>query len=81
MKDVLSGKYASETDPEPRLAGLVRNLEELATRSGTSTFGGQLAELNARLAEAKRQGDHALARDLSNQIIATRTAATRKQAD
>ena len=65
-KHVLSGKYASAKDPASSLAELTRNLElrnEQVARM----------DLIKRLAEAKRRGDHDLARELTQKNLAQRT--------
>jgi hypothetical protein len=64
-KLVLSGKYASATDPSSALNAMTANLE--ARRVGVG-----LLELQKSLAEAKRRGDHVLARQLTQQAIAER---------
>jgi DNA primase len=65
-KHVLSGKYASAKDPRASLAEATRNLEVRKE---------QLAriELTRHLADAKRRGDHDLARQLTQQNLAQRT--------
>lgn len=65
-KHVLSGKYASSQDPASSLAQLTRNLEVRKERVA------QMA-MSRRLAEAKRRGDHDLARELTQQTLAQRT--------
>lgn len=65
-KHVLSGKYASAKDPSASLAEATHNLqvrkEQLARM-----------ELTRHLADAKRRGDHDLARQLTQQNLAQRT--------
>jgi DNA primase len=64
-KHVLSGKYALAKDPPSSLAAMTRNLE--ARKLGVG-----LAELKNRLADAKRRGDHDLARRLAQCAVAER---------
>ena len=64
-KHVLSGKYALTKDPSSSLAAMTRNLE--ARKLGVG-----LVELKNRLADAKRRGDHDLARLLAQQAVAER---------
>jgi DNA primase len=64
-KHVLSGKYASAKDPPSSLAAMTRNLE--ARKVGAS-----LVELKKCLADAKRRGDHGLARELAQRAVAER---------
>ncbi|HEU4732869.1 MAG TPA: hypothetical protein VFT22_33470, partial [Kofleriaceae bacterium] len=64
-KHVLSGKYASAKDPASSLAAMTRNLE--ARKVGAS-----LVELKKSLADAKRRGDHGLARELAQRAVAER---------
>jgi DNA primase len=64
-KHVLSGKYALTKDPSSSLAAMTRNLE--ARKLGVG-----LVELKNRLADAKRRGDHDLARRLAQQAVAER---------
>jgi DNA primase len=68
---VLSGKYSADTDPRSRLLAMIANLEHRKSSA-------DLADLHVRLAEAQRRGDQDLARQLSSEIVATRT---RKQVD
>ena len=65
-KHVLSGKYAAAKDPPAQLAAMTRNLE--ARKQGAG-----LAALRASLADARRRGDHALARELAARAVAQRT--------
>jgi len=64
-KLVLSGKYASK-DPPSSLAAMTRNLE--ARKAHVDRM-----ELQKNLAEARRRGDHGLARQLAQQNVAERT--------
>src|SRR5262245_48206132 len=64
-KHVLSGKYALTKDPSSSLAAMTRNLE--ARKLGVG-----LVELKNRLADAKRRGDHDLARRLAQQAVEER---------
>jgi DNA primase len=64
-KHVLSGKYASK-DPVSSLTELTRNLELRKQQVAQRDLGRQLAE-------AKRRGDHDLARQLTQQNLAQRT--------
>jgi DNA primase len=65
-KLVLSGKYASAKDPSSSLAAMTRNLE--ARKAGAG-----LVELKKSLADARRRGDHDLARNLAQRAVAERT--------
>lgn len=65
-KLVLSGKYASAKDPPSSLAAMARNLE--ARKVGVG-----LVELKKSLEDAKRRGDHDLARLLTQRAVAERT--------
>jgi DNA primase len=65
-KHVLSGKYASAKDPTASLAEAARNLE--VRKEQLARF-----ELTRHLADAKRRGDHDLARQLAQQSFAQRT--------
>ncbi len=62
---VLSGHYAAK-DPTSSLAAMTKNLE---ARAQTVALG----QLNKNLAEAKRRGDHELARQLAQLAVAHRT--------
>ncbi|HEX4417641.1 MAG TPA: DNA primase [Kofleriaceae bacterium] len=62
---VLSGKYASK-DPSSSLAAMTRNLEARKVTVGRM-------EMTKSLADAKRRGDHDLARQLTAELIAERT--------
>jgi DNA primase len=62
---VLSAKYTGITDPDVRLAAMVRNLERRKAEQG-------LGELKARMIEAGRKGDRELARKLAQLIEAER---------
>jgi DNA primase len=62
---VLSGKYASK-DPTSSLAAMTRNLEARKVAVGRM-------EMTKSLADAKRRGDHDLARQLTAENIAERT--------
>jgi DNA primase len=64
-KHVLSGKYASK-DPTSSLAAMTRNLEARKVQVAR-------IEMTRDLADAKRRGDHDLARQLTQQNIAERT--------
>ncbi|HET7504613.1 MAG TPA: DNA primase [Kofleriaceae bacterium] len=64
-KHVLSGKYASAKDPASSLAAMTRNLEARKVGAG-------LVELKKSLADAKRRGDHGLARELAQRAVAER---------
>ncbi len=64
-KHVLSGKYALAKDPPSSLAAMTRNLE--ARKAGVG-----LVALKNSLAEARRRGDHDLARQLAQQAVAER---------
>jgi hypothetical protein len=63
---VLSGKYALAKDPAASLAAMTRNLE--ARKAGVG-----LVNLRNSLADARRRGDHDLARTLAQRAIAERT--------
>ncbi|HEY6175404.1 MAG TPA: DNA primase [Kofleriaceae bacterium] len=65
-KHVLSGKYALSKDPASSLAAMTRNLE--ARKAGMG-----LADLRNSLADARRRGDHDLARQLAQRAVAERT--------
>jgi DNA primase len=65
-KHVLSGKYALAKDPASSLAAMTRNLE--ARKAGMG-----LANLRTSLADARRRGDHDLARQLAQRAVAERT--------
>jgi DNA primase len=65
-KHVLSGKYALAKDPASSLAAMTRNLE--ARKAGVG-----LVNLRNSLADARRRGDHELARQLAQQAVAVRT--------
>jgi DNA primase len=65
-KHVLSGKYALAKDPASSLAAMTRNLE--ARKAGVG-----LAHLRNSLADARRRGDHDLARQLAQRAVAVRT--------
>jgi DNA primase len=65
-KLVLSGKYTSAKDPPSSLAAMTRNLE-------ARKVGANLVDLKKSLADAKRRGDHDLARRLAQQAVAERT--------
>jgi DNA primase len=64
-KLVMSGKYASK-DPASSLSAMTRNLEARKVQVGRT-------ELTRTLADAKRRGDHELARQLTQQAVAERT--------
>ena len=64
-KHVLSGKYALAKDPPSSLAAMTRNLE--ARKEGVD-----LVDLKKSLADAKRRGDHDLARELAQRAVAER---------
>ena len=64
-KHVRSGKYASK-DPTSSLAAMTRNLEARKVQVAR-------IEMTRDLADAKRRGDHDLARQLTQQNIAERT--------
>jgi DNA primase len=64
-KHVLSGKYTSAKDPPSSLAAMTRNLE-------ARKVGVDLVELRKSLADAKRRGDHGLARELAQRAVAER---------
>jgi DNA primase len=65
-KHVLSGKYASAKDPPSSLAAMTRNLEARKVEAGR-------VELRKSLEDARRRGDHVLARNLAQQAVAQRT--------
>ena len=77
---VLSGKYAAESSfgtgsgtrggggpqtPTARLVELTKNLQQ-------RSLGSRLAELNSRIAEAQRQGNSELARQLTVELLTSR---------
>lgn len=62
---VLSGKYRQEAAPEHRLGLMASALKQ---RYKTS----EATRLQARLVEAQRQGQHALVRELAEQIVSLR---------
>jgi DNA primase len=64
-KHVLSGKYAHAKDPASSLAAMTRNLE--ARKVGVG-----LANLKNSLVDARRRGDHDLARMLALRAVAER---------
>jgi DNA primase len=64
-KHVLSGKYAHAKDPASTLAAMTRNLE--ARKAGVG-----LVNLKNSLVDARRRGDHDLARMLALQAVAER---------
>jgi DNA primase len=64
-KHVLSGKYTSAKDPPSSLAAMTRNLE-------ARKVGVEMVELRKSLADAKRRGDHGLARELAQRAVAER---------
>jgi DNA primase len=64
-KHVLSGKYTAAKDPASSLAAMTRNLE-------ARKVGVDLVELRKSLADAKRRGDHGLARELAQRAVAER---------
>jgi hypothetical protein len=64
-KHVLSGKYADAKDPASSLAAMTRNLE--ARKVGVG-----LANLKNSLVDARRRGDHDLARMLALRAVAER---------
>jgi hypothetical protein len=64
-KHVLSGKYALAKDPLSSLSTMTRDLEALKADVGRR-------EALKRLADAKRRGDHDLARRLAQQAEAER---------
>ncbi|HEX8113712.1 MAG TPA: DNA primase [Kofleriaceae bacterium] len=64
-KHVLSGKYALAKDPASSLAAMTRNLE--ARKAGVG-----LANLKNSLVDARRRGDHDLARMLALRAVAER---------
>ena len=65
-KHVLSGKYATAKDPASSLAAMTRNLE--ARKVGVG-----LVNLKNSLVDARRRGDHDLARMLALRAVAERT--------
>jgi DNA primase len=65
-KHVLSGKYALAKDPASSLAELTRNLEVRKANA-------RRMELTRHLADARRRGDHDVARQLIQQNVALRT--------
>jgi hypothetical protein len=65
-KHVLSGKYALAKDPASSLAELTRNLEVRKANV-------RRMELTKHLADARRRGDHDVARQLTQQNVALRT--------
>jgi len=65
-KHVLSGKYVLAKDPMSSLAAMTQNLE--ARKAGVG-----LVNLRNSLAEARRRGDHDLARLLTQRAVAERT--------
>jgi hypothetical protein len=64
-KHVLSGKYVHSKDPASSLAAMTRNLE--ARKAGVG-----LANLKNSLVDARRRGDHDLARMLALRAVAER---------
>jgi hypothetical protein len=64
-KHVLSGRYAPAKDPASSLSAMTRALEALQADVGRR-------ETLRRLADAKRRGDHDLARLLAQRAIAER---------
>lgn len=62
---VLSGKYTSASNPSSSLSAMTRNLE--ARKAGV-----ELVELKKGLADARRRGDHTLARELAQRAVAER---------
>ena len=64
-KHVLSGKYANAKDPASSLAAMTRNLE--ARKVGVG-----LVNLKNSLVDARRRGDHDLARMLALRAVAER---------
>jgi DNA primase len=64
-KHVLSGKYAQAKDPASSLAAMTRNLEARKTGVG-------LVNLKNSLVDARRRGDHDLARMLALRAVAER---------
>jgi len=65
-KHVLSGKYALAKDPASSLAELARNLEVRKAHA-------RRLELTKHLADARRRGDHDVARQLAQHNVALRT--------
>jgi DNA primase len=65
-KHVLSGKYALAKDPASSLAELTRNLEVRKAHV-------RRMELTKHLADARRRGDHDVARQLTQHNVALRT--------
>jgi len=65
-KHVLSGKYVAAKDPPSSLAAMTRNLESRKVEAGR-------LELRKSLEDARRRGDHTLARNLAQQAVAQRT--------
>jgi DNA primase len=65
-KHVLSGKYTHAKDPASSLAAMTHNLE--ARKAGVG-----LVNLKNSLADARRRGDHDLARMLALRAVAERT--------
>jgi hypothetical protein len=65
-KHVLSGKYALAKDPASSLAELTRNLEVRKANA-------RRMELTKHLADARRRGDHDVARRLAQHNVAVRT--------
>jgi hypothetical protein len=63
---VLSGKYALAKDPASSLAELARNLEVRKAHA-------RRLELTKHLADARRRGDHDVARQLAQHNVALRT--------
>jgi hypothetical protein len=68
-KHVLSGKYASAKDPSSSLAAMMRNLESRKLETDR-------IELKKSLADARRRGDHDLARQLAQRAEAAGRGAT-----
>ncbi|HET9622124.1 MAG TPA: DNA primase [Kofleriaceae bacterium] len=68
-KHVLSGKYASK-DPSSSLAAMTSNLE--ARKVAAERFA-----MAKSIADAKRRGDHELAREITQQNVAQRTGQPR----
>ncbi|HEX3482737.1 MAG TPA: DNA primase [Kofleriaceae bacterium] len=64
-KHVLSGKYADAKDPASTLAAMTRNLDARKTGVG-------LVNLKNSLVDARRRGDHDLARMLALRAVAER---------
>jgi hypothetical protein len=69
---LLSGKYADVKDAHAQLAAMTEGLHHRKVSSGPGRKGEAMADLQTRLLEAKRKGDHDLARQLSNEIVKTR---------